>query len=162
MNQQETARHLRETISMVLPLLQAIPNTQASIKPQPTKWSPKEIIGHLIDSACNNHQKFIRAMSQRHTDFVGYQQDFWVQSQSYNDCTWEELLVFWSSYNLHLAHIIEHTEENVLSNTISIESVGPFRLDFIMPDYVEHLKHHLRQILPNSDLQSTFQNVYNA
>lgn len=162
MTQQETACHLRETITTILPLLKNITDTEASVRPQPTKWSPKEIIGHLIDSACNNHQKFIRTMEQPHLDFVGYKQDFWVQKQHYSHYVWDELLAFWHSYNLHLAHIIEHTEPSALSNTISIEGVGPFRLDFIMPDYIEHLKHHLRQILPDSDIQSTFSNVYNA
>ena len=162
MIQQETAQCLRESITAILPVLRAISDAEASLKPQPTKWSAKEIIGHLIDSACNNHQKFIRTMAQPHLDFVGYQQDFWVQKQYYSSRPWEELLTLWYSYNLHLAHIIEHTAQEVLSNTVSIESVGPFRLDFIMPDYIEHLKHHLRQILPDSDMQSTFSNVYNA
>lgn len=92
MMQQEIARHLRETIIAILPALQAISDAEASLKPQPTKWSAKEVIGHLIDSACNNHQKFIRTMAQPHLDFVGYQQDFWVQKQYYSSRPWEELL----------------------------------------------------------------------
>ncbi|MBL7990631.1 MAG: DinB family protein [Candidatus Kapabacteria bacterium] len=153
MTQQEIAHKLRETITAILPVLKNILDENASIRPQPIKWSPKEIIGHLVDSACNNHQKFIRTMERPHSDFVGYKQDFWVQKQHYSQYTWNELISFWYNYNLHLAHVIEHTEPSALSNTISIEGTGPFRLDFIMLDYIEHLKHHLRQILPNSSIQ---------
>lgn len=166
MIQQETAHYLCETITTILPLLQAVSDTDANIRPQPTKWSPKEIIGHLIDSASNNHQKFVRTMAlptaQPHLDFVGYKQDVWVEKQHYRLRSWEELLALWFAYNLHLAHIIEHTAQEVLSNTISIEGVGNFTLEFIMRDYVEHLKHHIRQILPESGIESAFQNVYNA
>jgi hypothetical protein len=162
MTQQETARYLRETLTTILPMLNTLNDSDAGIRPQPTKWSPKEIIGHLIDSACNNHQKFVRTIAQPHLDFVGYKQDLWVESQHYSERSWSELLVLWQAYNLHLAHIIEHTPDAALQHTISVEGVGPFKLGFIMPDYVEHLKHHIRQIFPESVIESAFQNIYNA
>lgn len=156
------ANHLRETIASTLPLLQALSDGEVSKRPAPGKWSPKEILGHLIDSACNNHQKFIRTMAEPSVEFVGYKQDFWVEQQHYNERPWHEILALWSAYNLHLAHIIEHTSASVLGNTIRIEGSAPFALGFIMPDYVEHLKHHILQILPNSPITSQFANVYNA
>ena len=162
MTQQETATYLRETLTTIVPMLTTKSDAEASVRPQPTKWSPKEIIGHLIDSACNNHQKFVRTIAQPHCDFVGYKQDIWVENQHYSERSWSELLALWQAYNLHLAHIIEHTPDAALRHTISVEGVGPFSLGFIMPNYVEHLKHHIRQIFPESDIQSTFQNVYNA
>ena len=160
---QQTANRLRETITQILPFLEAISEAEASEKPQPNKWSKKEIIGHLIDSACNNQQKFVRTMRQPHLDFVGYEQDFWVSMQSYQTARWAELLSFWASYNQHIAHIIENVKSEVLQNTITINGVGLFTLDFIMNDYMEHLKHHLKQILPeNPILESNFVNVYKA
>ncbi len=162
MNQRETAQHLRETVALLLPLLTAISDADASIRPQPTKWSPKEIIGHLIDSACNNQQKFVRTIAEPHLDFVGYKQDAWVAHQHYTERMWAELLVLWQAYNLHIAHIIEHAPEAALQHTLTIEGAGPFALGFIMSDYGEHLKHHIRQILPHSEIESAFQNVYNA
>ena len=158
----DTAQHLRETIDSVLPLLKNISDADASVKPRPEKWSNKEIIGHLIDSACNNQQKFVRTMMQPHLDFVGYQQDNWVAFQQYNEANWTKLLETWVAYNHQIAHIIEKVAPSVLGHTISIEGVGPFTLQFIMTDYAEHLKHHLKQILPNAGLTSTFGNVYNA
>lgn len=158
----ETADYLRETIYKIVPLLNEISEAETSIKPFPTKWSKKEILGHLIDSACNNQQKFVRTMAQPHLEFVGYAQDFWVEVQNYNEYRWADLTRLWESYNLHIAHIIEHVKEDTLQNTISIEGAGPFTLEFIMKDYVEHQLHHLKAILPNAGLESKFANVYGA
>jgi DinB superfamily len=158
----ETAENLRKTLTEVLPLLQAIEDKDASIKPLPQKWSKKEILGHLIDSACNNQQKFVRTMAGSHVDFVGYQQNFWVDSQKYNAAKWHDLISLWSAYNLHLAHLIENVNHELLANEITIETAGTFTLEFIMTDYVEHLKHHLGQILPEANLQNNFQNIYNT
>ncbi len=156
------AGHLREVVREVLPLLEKVHEDEAGFKPNPEKWSKKEILGHLIDSACNNHQKFVRTMAQPHIDFVGYQQNFWVASQQYNLDHWIDLVRLWELYNHYLAFIIENVKEDLLHHTISIENAGPFRLDFIMTDYVEHLKHHLKQILPELHFTSQFQNIYNT
>lgn len=156
------ADYLRQTLEAVLPALQVISEQEASIKELPHKWSKKEILGHLIDSATNNNHKFVRTMAQPHIDFVGYAQDFWVAEQYYNNRNWEEIVTFWHTYNLHLAHIIESVNPAYLQNTISIGGSKPFTLAFIMEDYIEHLKHHLRVILPDATITSKFQNVYNA
>lgn len=158
----DVAQHLRDTIASVLPKLKDISDAETSVKPQPHKWSHKEIIGHLIDSACNNQQKFVRTMQQPHLDFVGYKQDSWVALQQYNDANWLKIIDIWAAYNHQIAHIIENVDPSVLGHTISIEGTGPFTLQFIMTDYAEHLKHHLRQVLPNMGLISSFSNVYNA
>ncbi|RFS16618.1 DinB family protein [Emticicia sp. C21] len=156
------ADSLRQTLQEVLPALQAISEPDASIKPQPHKWSKKEILGHLIDSASNNHHKFVRTMAQPHTEFVGYAQDFWVAEQQYNISNWQKIISFWYAYNMHLAHIIESVNPAHLQNTISIGGSKPFTLAFIMEDYVEHMKHHLRVILPEANIISKFQNIYNV
>lgn len=158
----ETAENLRKTLTEVLPLLENISDEKASVKPLPDKWSKKEILGHLLDSACNNQQKFVRTMAQPHLDFVGYQQNHWVDSQKYNTARWSDLINLWNAYNLHLVHIIENVNSEVLPNEITIETAGTFTLEFIMKDYVEHLKHHLGQILPEADLRNNFQNIYNT
>ena len=82
---EKTAQHLLETIEKALPLLHQISAVEASAKTRPEKWSKKEILGHLIDSASNNQHKFVRIMqAERHVDFVGYAQNFWVAAQGYN------------------------------------------------------------------------------
>jgi DinB superfamily len=160
---QTAAADLLETLEQTLPLLSQISETEASVKPAPHKWSKKEILGHLIDSACNNQQKFIRtALAEGHFDFVGYQQDHWVALQHYQEAPWSQILDLWAAYNRHLAHLIARLPADKLANTISIEGVGPFTLGFIAADYVQHLKHHLRAVLPEAGLSSTFSNVYHA
>lgn len=158
----ETAENLRKTLENVLPLLQNIAAAEASAYPSPDKWSKKQILGHLIDSACNNQQKFVRAMEQPQSEFVGYRQNVWVDSQKYDKENWNDLVNLWYAYNLHIAYIIENVDPKVLNNEITIENAGKFTLEFIMKDYGEHLKHHLKQILPAADLESKFQNIYNT
>ncbi len=158
----KVAEDLRKTMELVLPILQNIGDTDASYKPLPQKWSKKEILGHLIDSACNNQQKFVRTMANSDAEFVGYEQDFWVESQNYNSADWQNLIVLWKAYNFHIAHIIGNVSVDVLQNKITIENAGSFTLEFIITDYAEHLKHHLNQLIPALNLQNDFQNIYNT
>lgn len=156
-----TAQHLIDTLEKALPLLQQISMDEAVAKPIPDKWSKQEILGHLIDSASNNHHKFVRTMqADQHVEFVGYAQNFWVEAQAYNSASWTELLALWESYNRHLAHLIRIVPLVKLENTISIDGSQPFTLGFIMADYGEHLKHHLNQILPDVGFKSAFENLY--
>ncbi|MFM2267241.1 MAG: hypothetical protein RL757_682 [Bacteroidota bacterium] len=161
----EIAQQLRETTALLKPLLLKIAEKAASEKPNPKKWSKKEILGHLIDSAANNQQKFVRMLlaTESQIDFVGYAQDDWVAIQGYQTASWRQLVRTWFEYNQHIAHIIEHADPEKLHRTVRINGEGEaWRLDFIMSDYVEHLKHHIRAILPDADIESNFGNVYNA
>lgn len=130
---------------------------QAAIKPAPGKWSTKEIIGHLIDSASNNHQRFVNAQFTDDLVFEGYSQDGWVAAQNYQEANWEELLILWRGFNFHIVHLMEkmpdeirtkartkHNLHKMASNKVPEDL--PTSLDYFMGDYVMHLKHHLRQI----------------
>ncbi len=129
----------------------------ATAQPGPDKWSPKEIIGHLIDSAANNHQRFVRGQFQNDMVFQGYDQDLWVSSQRYADAPWEELIALWKLYNLHLARIMaampedlrlrkheRHNLDKIAWATVPADR--PTTPDYFMNDYVQHLRHHLQQI----------------
>jgi hypothetical protein len=111
------------------------------------KWSRRELIGHLIDSASNNHQRFVRAQIDGVLTFPGYEQESWVERQAYKDESWADLTAFWKSYNLHLLHIISHMSNDKLDVSCTIGSGEPVTLRFLAEDYVKHLKHHLEQIL---------------
>jgi galactose-1-phosphate uridylyltransferase len=158
---EQTAQHLLETLDKALPLLNQISAAEARIKPGSEKWSKQEILGHLIDSASNNQHKFMLTMqTDSHVEFVGYAQNFWVEAQGYESANWLSLLALWEHFNRHLAHIIQKNTTEKLENTISIDESKPFTFGFIMADYVEHLKHHLKQILPEAGFKSSFDTVY--
>lgn len=111
------------------------------------KWSRRELIGHLIDSASNNHQRFVRAQIDGALTFPGYEQESWVARQAYKDESWANLTSLWKSYNLHLLHIISHMPDDKLEVLCRIGGGEPVTLRFIAEDYLKHLKHHLGQIL---------------
>jgi len=109
-------------------------------------WSRKQLIGHLIDSASNNHQRFVRAALQASLDFPGYEQDGCVRVQAAQDADWELLVSLWAAYNRYLAHVIAHLPESKLATPCRIGSGDAVTLDFLAKDYVKHLLHHLAQI----------------
>jgi hypothetical protein len=158
---QQIAAALDQIIALSLPLLQQIDEEKAGSKPAPEKWSYKEIIGHLVDSAANNHQKFIRTMAGDGVQFLPYEQNYWVASQQYNERNWHALLQLWAAYNRHLAHVMTHIPAQALPNQLFIGEKSPYTLAFIVADYVEHLKHHLKAILPEANfLANSFKMVY--
>ena len=133
---------------------------EAKRRPRPEKWSPAEIIGHLIDSASNNHQRFVRAQFQNDLVFPGYEQDAWVAFQTYRDARWAELVTLWKLFNIHIARIMENTPDSVRNSPRTKHNLDelawhpvpknePATLDYFMNDYVGHLKHHLAQIFPD-------------
>jgi hypothetical protein len=162
----DVAQHLRDTVRTAVPRLLRLSSAEVRANPYPPKWSKIEVLGHLIDSASNNHQKFVRTMEQSHLVFPGYSQNHWTDAQQYLRADWQLLVRLFESYNEHLAHVIEHAPEHLLLHTITIEGVrgpaGPFALEFIMRDYIEHMKHHLLQIDVEMPLRSGFENVYGA
>jgi hypothetical protein len=155
---QDYVAELRQAVEKAVPLLLALSDEESAAPSAPSKWSSREVIGHLIDSAANNHQRFVRAQFQENLVFPGYAQEDWVRVQGYGDAPWQELLMLWQSYNLQLARVMaavppeirlrEHRKHNL--HQIGWQIVAedePATLDYLMSDYVGHLKHHLRQIL---------------
>jgi len=136
---------LASVVAHALPQLSAISESAASIKPAPNKWSKKEILGHLIDSAANNHQRFVRLQLQPEISLPGYDQDNWVRVNGYQQKPWTEIVALWSAYNQHLAGIIESLDGASLAHVWHAGD-GDVTLEFIATDYVRHLKHHLMQI----------------
>jgi hypothetical protein len=110
------------------------------------KWTRKEILGHLIDSAANNHQRFVRA--QLNSPFVsrGYDQMAWVEVQAYRARPWRELVELWCALNRHLAAAIEAVPADRLSALTIVSDTEERSLEWWMQDYLRHLRHHLEQI----------------
>lgn len=142
----ETAANLRQ-----------LPESIVTWRPKAGAWSIKEIIGHLVDSAANNHQRFVRAEQQDGLVFPPYAQNEWVRIQSYNSAPWIELVSLWESYNLHLARVMaavpprvrdrKHAQHNFHQIGFrQFKADEPVSLDDLMYDYVLHLEHHLAQV----------------
>jgi hypothetical protein len=148
----------RQTIETAEKRLLTISEDQSRIPRAEGKWSPKEIIGHLIDSASNNHARFVRAQFSDELAFSGYEQEEWVRVQGYNREPWHQLIQLWKYYNLHLLHVMSLVPEDTRTKPRSTHNLDQIAwktvarndtvtLDYFMHDYVAHLKNHLRQII---------------
>ena len=144
---QEVADELRGEVAAAVVRLQSIADSRAGTPPAPGKWCPKEILGHLIDSAMNNHQRFVRGQLTAELVFPGYAQDEWVARQGYRERPWPEILDLWQRLNLHLAHTIERLPAGARSTACRIGEAPPATLEWWVRDYLRHLRHHLAQIL---------------
>ena len=147
----------KQTIDSAVPRLLQISEAQSEAPRAEDQWSSKQIIGHLIDSAANNHVRFVLAQFKDDLVFSGYDQNKWVQAQHYESASWPQLIELWRAYNLHLLHVMSSAPKEKLNQvrtehslqTIAFKSVdnaAPTTLEYLMKDYVTHLKHHLSQV----------------
>jgi hypothetical protein len=109
-------------------------------------WSRRQVLGHLIDSASNNHQRFVRAALEGSLDFPAYDQDGWAGVQAADEADWLILIELWTNYNRYLAHVIARLPRARLDAPVRIGQNQPVTLQFLAEDYLRHLVHHLRQI----------------
>ncbi len=144
-----TQKHVADRIYFLCDLLpgklQLLSTEKFSFKPNLNKWSKKEILGHLLDSAANNHLRFVRGQLED-TPTIFYQQDDWVSIQAYQSENVEILITLWESYNRHLAHVISQIASENLKKQCRGKDGTLVTLSFLIEDYVQHLEHHLKQI----------------
>lgn len=148
---EDIARQLREILETAKPRLVALSEQEASQKPYGEKWSLKELLGHLIDSASTNHQRIVRMQHSPDIGTFGYEQEQWVRSQCYHEEAWGEIVSAWYYYNRHLAHVIEHVDRAALGNVCDMHEPQPATLEHVITDYIRHIQHHLEQIFSGSD-----------
>lgn len=144
---QDITRELSSITESAAASLLKLTEAESELRTAEGRWSRKEILGHLIDSASNNHQRFVRAQLTDDLSLPGYEQKAWVESQSYQTAGWPGLVELWRAYNLHLAHLIAHIPEAKLSHRVTVGQAQPVTLEFLIRDYLRHLKHHLAQLL---------------
>jgi hypothetical protein len=152
----ELSKSLLRVIEVAEPRLREITGVESAKPVLPGGWSRRQVLGHLIDSASNNHQRFVRAALQPSLDFPRYNQAGNVRVQAVQEAEWPLLVSLWAAYNRYLAHVIAHLPASALDTPCRIGASEPVTLRFLATDYLTHLLHHLEQIgaaeaVPDSD-----------
>ena len=151
------ATALRAAVDEGVAMFRAVPEEQTTERPSPDAWCAREVIGHLIDSACNNQRRFVLNQDAARLSVESYDQDVWVARQRYADAPASELVATWASANRNLARVIEGLPDEVLNRgrgpmgTFSfpfanLPSSDPVTLRHLIEDYVGHIHHHFTQI----------------
>jgi hypothetical protein len=142
----ETAIRFRDDLARVREVLLAVNHDLADVPWRPNGWTRKQIVGHMLDSAANNRQRFVRAALDGSYNGPGYAQDAWVELQGYSLQAWATLLAWWQAEHEMLAALVDHIPADRLAAQCIIGTDEPVTLAFVINDYVRHQKHHLGQI----------------
>ena len=141
------AADLHTTLTEGLALFAGVDEALSAERATPDAWCAREIVGHLIDSACNNHRRWIVGQTPGLAKFDGYEQDEWVSRNGYAGESWADLVSLWTAYNRHLRHVISRTPADQLKmSAMAPDGEGPVSIGFLMQDYVGHIRHHLEQV----------------
>ena len=137
---------LRQLLNNLPARLRMLPSGTTELKPAPPTWSPKEELGHLLDSAANNHQRIVRAQLEDKPAMPGYDGDRWVELHRYQQRHWNDLIERWRILNLQLLAAAEAVPDSAWSRTCTIGDSKPLTLRFVFEDYLDHMLHHLGHI----------------
>ncbi len=137
---------LQELIDRLPARLQALPSDKVGHKPAPDAWSAKEELGHLLDSAANNHQRIVRTQLEDKPAMPGYDGDAWVALHRYHSRDWNSLIERWAALNRQLLAAAEAVPDSAWSRTCTIGDSEPLTLQFVFDDYMHHMLEHLRHM----------------
>ena len=151
----QTLTPLRELLQRVPSRLQNLPENAVENRTTSSAWSPKEELGHLLDSAANNHQRIVRAQLEDNPAMPGYEQNRWVAVHAYQRRDWKELIEVWQALNQQLLTAAEAVPESAWGRTLTVAGSEALTLQFVFEDYVAHMLHHLQHIgIETSDITS--------
>lgn len=137
---------LLRTVNLAEEILRHVSSDESRAPILSGGWSRRQVLGHLIDSASNNHQRFVRASLQDSLEFPNYEPDAWSRVQAPEEADWTLLVTLWVSYNRYLAHVIAHLPPAKLEVPCRIGENEPITLKVLAEDYLRHMLHHLAQI----------------
>jgi len=137
---------LQELIDRLPARLQALPSSNIEHKRGPDAWSAKEELGHLLDSAANNHQRIVRAQLEENPAMPDYDGDAWVALHQYQRRDWQSLIERWGALNRQLLAAAEAAPDSAWTRTLTIGNSGPLTLQFVFDDYIHHMQGHLRHM----------------
>ncbi|MEJ7683370.1 MAG: DinB family protein [Segetibacter sp.] len=142
---EQSIKRLEYLVHIVPKLLTEIEEKDFSFKPLPVRWSKKEIVGHLIDSATNNHQKFVRGQFEHNPD-IQYDQNKWNEFNFYQEIDSRQIIDFWTLYNKQLIEVVKRIENENLARQVKVGD-HLLTLEFLIIAYMEHIEHHLKQVI---------------
>jgi len=145
-SQPRAKAQLRALLNVLPGRLAAIPNREAAVKPSPESWSANQELGHLIDSAANNHQRIVRAQLEDNLALPDYNGDRWVEIHEYQNRNWHELISLWKAGNSQLLVAADAALDSSWENRLTIGGSEPVTLRFVLDDYIDHMASHLRHI----------------
>ncbi|MFY0600149.1 MAG: DinB family protein [Cyclobacteriaceae bacterium] len=154
----DSSEQLISILEKIRPQLEAISESEAKATPAPGKWSKAQILGHLVDSAINNIGRFIRSQKTQDMLFDGYDQEFWVDAQNYQDEDWKDVINLFVSINMRIAKVTAKIPSDIMTMPRENHSISwhlyadkknedPFTLEFLVWDYIAHVENHLKQII---------------
>ncbi len=146
---------LRYAVRTLPGVLASFSEVESEQRPAPERWTKKEVVGHLIDSASNNHQRFVRGQIAAGQEFPGYEQERWVRLQDYQGARWADLIDLWRAYNTHILHVAGRMSEEGKRATCRVGGEEEVTLAGLFVDYVDHLEHHLRKMLGRWESETT-------
>lgn len=129
--------------------LRAFPVERVTAASRAGEWSRKQELGHLVDSAQNNHQRIVLAVLNGAYEGPTYEQSGWVDLHGYDDLSWDELLRHWSTRNQLLGRVVARIPEDRLSAPVTIGTDPAMTLEAWIVDYLQHLEHHVEHIISN-------------
>ncbi|MES2382679.1 MAG: DinB family protein [Bacteroidota bacterium] len=142
-----TWTELSAIITSIPKVFHQMSEEEFSFKSGPDKWSRKEILGHLIDSATNNHHRFVRSQFEE-VPIITYEQNNWNRFNYYEHLGKQQLIDFWTLYNKQILALMEQMPDEHLAKKCNTGGAEPLTIEYLFTDYVQHIKHHLTQIIP--------------
>ncbi len=154
---------MKEIITRILHLINEVPQQiqvfsveEMTLRTAPGKWSKREILGHLCDSALHNWQRFNQTqMTNEPLQIIGYQQVALVRQNNWQGQATAEIIQLWSSLNAQIVAVLKSLPKEKLHNPIVLPSGEPASLEFLIQDYLKHLEHHLAQVFSKKIEQPT-------
>jgi hypothetical protein len=149
------SHELLAAMTKAAPALASMSEIQAATRPGLTSsWSPKEELGHLIDSATNNRVRFVNAALSDAFTGPGYDGEGWVTLAGYDSLAWNSIFSLWLAENTALATLIGRIPDEKLTVPCQIGSEPEMPLGLLIDSYIEHMQHHLDHILKRSPASS--------
>lgn len=142
----ELARQFRSAVEALSAELSNVPASLAGVPWREGGWTRRQVLGHLLDSATNNRQRFVRAAIHGSYSGPSYEQESWVEAHGYGEQSWETLLRWWRAEHEILMAVVDRIPQKRLAATCQVGENDPVTLGFLITDYLRHLRGHFDQL----------------